>query len=335
MEAVGAGAVLLVRSVMARVMPVLGDEGASLFGDLDGYNRPLRPLRTPAHGDRYQDIDGFRDQFEKFKRIFSGSAPWNAKGHLFVVTGDSGYGKTSLRQRCAHWLREECGQAGCEVVVVDLSDEDWMDAASDVKLSRTRSCILDELRGHLGPDEIENIKSIDDVMISFRTLGTALRTRGLAQGKPHPIVLVVLLPGYPMLQEIERYYGLAREGIIFLAEIYDPRLAEDVTGKFAQRNMPFNKDSVEAHVLKLDVLKPGDDILVTDWLQSDVENCPNFANLEVKEALSILVDRQKVSMAGFMKMVTSALRYAIEEQKCEVTVAHIMAFYATSMYESK
>src|SRR6266496_3455810 len=67
------------------------------------YFQPLCPLDRPTDEDRYLAIDSSVEMFTKFTDSFDDPAAWMASGHLIVVTGDRGYGKTSLIQRCAYW----------------------------------------------------------------------------------------------------------------------------------------------------------------------------------------------------------------------------------------
>ena len=310
----------------------LRTEGASLLSEIDDYEKPLRPLRVPEHVDRYQAIDNFIEQFRKFTDIFSDPASWRTKGHLIVVTGDSGYGKTSLRQRCAFWMLSEYTHTHCEIVVVDLSDEYWKADTIDARLLRTRDWILADMAGRLDQKDIERIANIKDMMDSYRALGLALRTRGAAAGTPKPIVLVVLLPGYPQPEELTRYYGLTREGMVFIAEIFEKGAIESITEKIETRHEMFRRDSIAAHVLQLGVLKPGDDELLAMCLQSDLQNCPRLTNSQVAAYLNRLIKGRKIGMAQLMKLLTGALQYAITEQANEVTLDHIARYYENAFY---
>src|SRR5579859_6532054 len=105
--------------------------GDNLTVIFDDYTRPLCPLRIDAHLDRYLMIDSFEERLGAFQAAFAEPAGWIGQGHLVVVTGERGYGKTSLIQRCAAWLRDQAGGTGaigqprCRIVVVDLSDQGW------------------------------------------------------------------------------------------------------------------------------------------------------------------------------------------------------------------
>jgi hypothetical protein len=249
-----------------------------------------------------------------------------------VVTGDRGYGKTSLRQRCAFWLYSQYNQHNCEIAVVDLSDENWEPDTIDQQVLSVRRWILSNLDGRLDHDDLVRIGTNSDIVGSFNELGIKLRTRGIAKANPSPVVLLVLLPGYPSEEELKRYYSFAREGMIFMAEIFHPGAMQDITGKIRSRQDPFNRNIIDAHVLRLGTLKVGDDDLLMTWLQGDLQNCPSLANGEVRKKTNKLIQANKVSTSQFMKLLIGALKVAIEEQAVEVTNDHIYRFYETQLY---
>lgn len=301
---------------------------------IDDYDRPLRPLSVPEHMARYQAIDNFIEQFNEFKTALDDGADPSAKGHLFVVTGDRGYGKTSLRQRCAIWMLSEFSKnhPGCEVVVVDLSDEDWKGDTIEARVLRTRDCILEELTGPVASGDIGNIRTITDMADSFRMLGRRLRTRGAEDGKARPVIPVVLLPGYPVAAELEQYYKLVREGMVFIAEIFNPEVVRDVTEKVTKRYEGFERDGVRVRVLPLGVLKPGDDELLMKWIQADVRNCPQLTNAAVVADFNRLIQERKISVSRLMKLLIGVLRIAMAESKNEVTPDHIRMYYENQVF---
>lgn len=297
---------------------------------MDDYDRPLRPLSFPKHMARYQAVDNFIEQFAEFKALLNSGADPSAKGYLFVVTGDRGYGKTSLRQRCAFWMLSEFSQnhPNCEIVVVDLSDEDWVGDTIDKRVLRTRDCILDELSGPLEPGDIAHIKNETDMVESFRLLGRKLKMRGAADGQVRPVVSVVLLPGYPPTAELEKYYALAREGMVFIAEVFDPEVIRDITEKAAK----IERDAVRVRTLPLGVLKPGDDELLTKWIKADLENCPLLTNADVVAHFNRLVQERKISASRLMKLLIGVLRIAMNKSATEVTLDHIQMYYENQVF---
>ena len=325
------------RGRAGREARAMHNEGVSLPGGMDDCERPLRPLSVPEHVARYRSVDNFCAQFKEFKAAFADAANVKAKGHLFVVTGDRGYGKTSLRQRCAFWMRVEYAPShlDCEIVVVDLSDEDWKNDTSNMRIVRVRDWILDEMSGWLDPEDITRIRNFTDMFASFKALGTALRTRGAETGDPKPIVLVVLLPGYPSVVELEEYYRLAREGMVLLAEVLDVDATREITDKIDKSHENFRRDSIDAHVLPLGELKPGDDELLMARIQADLANCPAFSNGEVLASFKGLIQTRKVGVSQLMKLLIGVLENAMAEQANVVTVDHIIRYYNSLNYEPR
>jgi hypothetical protein len=322
----------LVRQSPVRALP---REGARLPDDIDDYDRPLRPLIVPGHESRYQKVDDFEVRFQKFQDIFVTPQALHSRGHLFVVTGDRGYGKTSLRQRCAFWLYSQYNQHNCEIAVVDLSDESWGLETVDQQVLSVRRWILSNLDdGRIDHNDILRIGSNSDIAESFNELGIKLRSRGIAKGNPSPLVLLVLLPGYPSEEELRRYFSFAREGIIFMAEIFGRDAIQDITEKINARQEPFRRNAVDAHVLPLGELKVGDDDLLMSWLETHLNNCPALTNGEVRDKLKKLVQAEKVSTSQFMRMLIGALKIAMDDHAAEVTSEHFYRFFQTQWISS-
>jgi energy-coupling factor transporter ATP-binding protein EcfA2 len=298
-------------------------EGDNLSGPADEYLQPLCPLRIHAHKDRYLSIDGYEERFKEFRTYFAEPVRWTDKGHLVVVTGDRGYGKTSLIQRCALWLQEEARQH-CEIVVVDLTDERWPATETEPdRLSRTLDWMLDALRHALQAHEVSMIKSHTDMMSSFRDLGRVLRLRKDGDGNAlPPIVLAVLLQGYPRPSEIARYYTLARPGTFFFAEMFD---REDIARLSAIWN-GFNRTDIDRHLLNMEVLKSGDARLLVDWIRREGGSWPEVPDEIIMEHFDGIT-KYKIGMAELAKLTWGTLGVAAAESAERVTVNHIARYY--------
>lgn len=321
------------RPVKRRAACVPLDKEASLSDEVSDYNLPLRPLRDHLHADRYQAIDGFNEQFARFRKVFDRPDAWQARGHLFVVTGDRGFGKTSLRQRCAYWMREEMRKEwkhpDCEVVVVDLSDEDWSSATSDLRLTLILDRVLDDLRYFLYKEDLSLIKGRPHIEDSFQKLDSLLKWRVGADGTRKPVVTVVLPPGYPDIKDIKQYYKLIREGMVFIVEIFSQDDIKAITENIDRRRDPFVLGRVNAHVMRLGELKRGDDKLLAQRLQKDLGNCPSLNNTETWNELGRLLNAgREVSASQMMKALTGAVKIAIEEGSGVVTGDHVKSFFA-------
>jgi energy-coupling factor transporter ATP-binding protein EcfA2 len=291
---------------------------------MDDCLKPLRPLRELSHAERYRPIDNYAVQFEKFIEIFNRQAAWIAKGHLFVVTGDRGYGKTSLMQRCAYWMTKERSQDYCEVIVVDISDEDWRKDDSEMRRTRVRDWILRELTGPLERDIIKEIYDQEDLLASFQILGHALSARKVEDIR-RPIVLIVLLPGYPTPDELREYYRISRPGMVFFAEMFDERHISFIANN---RMDWFKRAEVDAHLLQMGVLNPGDQELVTTWLQENLRNCPDITDPQVLQSLSTFLKNQKIGISALMSFILGAVRCTHDARARKVELEHIMANFA-------
>jgi energy-coupling factor transporter ATP-binding protein EcfA2 len=295
---------------------------------IDDYTRPLCPLKVAEHIDRYLNIDSFEERLKAFQADFADPADWIDQGHLVVVAGDRGYGKTSLIQRCAAWLRAEAlrpvagGQPPCRVVVVDLSDEGWaLDETVDVRMRRALERILSKLGNELGRDDRDRIEGGADPRDGFFELGELLAAKRAAAGA-RPIVLAVLLQGYPKSAEVGDYYRVAVPGMIFFAEVYQRADIADIT-----RMLPeFKRFSAEAHYFALDTLKAGDADLLAFWIRNAGISWPFLAGETVDLINNAFIPRG-VGMAQLTKLTWAAQRIARSEAATVVTTSHVAQYY--------
>jgi energy-coupling factor transporter ATP-binding protein EcfA2 len=285
-------------------------------------------LQTAGHIDSYISINHFDDQFRKFTAVFSDPAAWTEKGHLFVVVGDRGFGKTSLIQRCAFWLRQEHDDEQCDVVVVDLSDERWEAETIVTRAARVRRWILRYLEDHLDADSILRISQLLAEDDYYFQLSLQLAARMVA-GVRRPIVLAVLLPGYPSPTEIEHYYASAQRGIIFFAEVFDVGDTASISRKMVQ----FDRAGVDSCLLRLGTLKAGDVYLLAELITEGLPNTPVLQST-VLEQCDLLIRERQVGTAELMKLLTGMLRIAVAEGAAEVTVLHMVKYYADAVFDS-
>ena len=319
--------------LVRRRAPVPGrpPEGETLPGLADEYYLPLRPLSEPGHEGRYLAVDSSEERFSEFTAAFADPARWAAKGHLVVVTGDRGFGKTSLIQRCAAWLRD-AKQSHCRVVVVDLSDERWpAEDTEEERVGQTLDWVLDELRDVLHADEISQILQRPNISESFRDLERVLssqRDRNNNAPLP-PIALVILLPGYPRPVEVARYYTLARKGMFFFAELFD----KDDIEVFRGERPAFNRAGVDTHHLTLSVLKLGDATLLVDWIKREGGNWPDVPTA-IKDHFDSLVDEHKIGISELVRLAWGSLSVAANEAAIQVTHEHINRYYEMKIFAS-
>jgi GTPase SAR1 family protein len=288
------------------------------------YFQPLCPLDRPTDEERYLAIDSSVEMFTEFTDSFDNPADWMASGHLIVVTGDRGYGKTSLIQRCAYWLKSQQQQV-CEMVVLDLSAENWPPEAEDERIKRTFGRIIDKLRASLPDEEISKLKGhLHDINDSFYYLGQALKTgQSSVDLTAQSIALVVLLPSYPTASEVTRYYNLACPGTFFFAEIYD---VED-TRKVKSAIPSFNTGRTDIHHLAMSVLKSGDAKLIAAWIRNERPGQPELSNRVVRDRLESLIKQRKISVSELNRLAWGVLRFAAREAADRVTDKHFAQYY--------
>jgi energy-coupling factor transporter ATP-binding protein EcfA2 len=320
------------RAYGGRRLPVPGRprKGGTLPGRVDEYLLPLRPLSVPAHEKRYLAVDRSQERFSEFTVAFADPADWAVKGHMVVVTGDRGFGKTSLIQRCAAWLRNH-SQSHCRVVVADLSDERLSaEDTEDERIRQTLDLVLDELRNTLQADEISKIRGRPSVNESFRDLERVLSSRSDLNNVPEPpIELVILLPGYPRPAEVARYYTFARRGLFFFAELFD----KDDIEVFFQTRSAFNRVGVDIHHLALGMLKLGDATLLVDWIKSEGGNWPDVP-MAIKDYFDRIVDKYSIGISELARLAWGALCVAADESASGVTHEHISRYYEMEKFAS-
>jgi energy-coupling factor transporter ATP-binding protein EcfA2 len=291
-------------------------------------NRPLRPLRNLGTDEaRYLNIDSSHLRYEEFKAEFDQSCAWGDQGHLVVVTGERGYGKSSLIQRCAYWLKSVAeGQGALRVAVADLSDERWPKGEEEPdRLKMTLSEMLDALGDNIEADERRQIDRSSELWEKFRDLGRILAaTRRPEAGKP-PLVLVVLTQGYPKPAEIEQYYRFARPGMFFFAELWERDHISDVRRLIGE----FDRDEVTVRELPLDVLRPGDAERIVQAIRNENGSVPEVTPpMVAKMDENIIAAATGVGMRQFSLLIAGVLEIAAAKGAVEVTDDHLIQYFS-------
>lgn len=323
-------------AVMAQVRPPVRARlpgGGNLPGLVD-YRRPLCALSVPAHIHRYLKIDSFQERLEAFQAEFSDAADWTAKGHMVVVTGDRGFGKTSLIQRCAAWLEEQAehplptGQLPGRIFGVDLSDEGgWsLEETIDERMHRTLRRITAKLGNELDLDARLRIEAHANPRDGFYDLGQELERKRAAAAPG--IVLLVILQGYPKPAEVNDYYGLAVPGLIFFAEVYSEAYTNEIVGTRGEAGLlsESRRNSADPHHLALNTLKPGDARLLADWIRDTGAPWPILSG----DAVTLIDDEfisLGVGMAALTKMTWGVQGIARAESVTTVTVTHVAKYF--------
>lgn len=303
----------------------------------DDYLKPISPLRDKSDMDRHLPIGEVDGLFAAFRQIFDEHAAWTDYGHLFVVTGEKGYGKTSLIQRCAAWLETEAdSRKCCRIVPVDLSDSRWTRklAGEPPDLNERMYRTLDRVLGSL---EALNLLDIGrrteittryspelnrDCSEGFHELGEILSSRRDSSGLR--IVIQVLLQGYPTPDEVFAYYNASEKGMIFFAELFEERDIDRLAGDWRE----LDRIEVVPHRIALDALKPGDFRKISHWIRDHEGSWP-----AIPESIIGYVEKEYISsdagagMIELIRLVWGALKVARVAGVSEVTQDHIIKYY--------
>ncbi|WP_410614209.1 hypothetical protein [Amycolatopsis sp. lyj-109] len=194
-------------------------------GREDAPRSVLCPWREPDHAGLYVEIDNYAPAFQQFKDQFASPQLLKEACRLALVGGESGCGKSALRNMCAHWLEEELGKVGLQGKIFDLAKEvdalnQGLDGAViDIKARMGRVC--SGLVKKLAAGDFIEGSARDDLL-------------GPAAGAPHEVyaelaaamadkdredvVPILLLPASDMRAEVERYLQMPGSRIVFFAE---------------------------------------------------------------------------------------------------------------------
>lgn len=292
------------------------------------YTRPLCPLDGKFDMSRYLLLDGAEERFAEFQGFFADPGAWTA-GQVVVVTGEKGYGKTSLIQRCAAWLVAAAAEAGhCHVIPVDLSDEEWpSDELLEDRMNRTLDRILAKLGTRLIDKDHIRIGNRKGAADKFHELGEILSTRKVRLADEDlPLGVVVLLDGYPSPDTVEAFYRITKKGMFFFAEMFeeeDRRRAREFASAPWRRGAAYR-------ALELGALKPGDPDRFVEWVNSLNRNWPTVLP-EISDFFNRNFIPQGAGMGKLAKVFWGALDIAIEQNASELTDGHIAAYYAKSV----
>lgn len=161
----------------------------------------------------YVPVDNTENAYTDFKTAFSDPHASVTDGRLVTVTGDTGFGKTSLAHRCAHWLAGTGLPAkGAGGEIVDLQGED-VGSTLDERLKFVYELLVIRLepRLNLGPQSQDLSAYADRPALGYAKLSDLL---------PRTVVAIVLLPSATITGELPKYLRLAetRRNFVFFAE---------------------------------------------------------------------------------------------------------------------
>ncbi|MFC6084718.1 P-loop NTPase family protein [Sphaerisporangium aureirubrum] len=135
------------------------------------------------------------------------------RGRLVLVTGESGSGKSSLVNRCAHWLVQAVRESGWEATAVDLRGAEAAELSTRERIRLTFHRLVTFLPAASQglPHDHE-----DDPLSGYQALGrTMLEKRRLA---------VVLLPACELPAELLEYARFTAPGLVFFLESSYPEV---------------------------------------------------------------------------------------------------------------
>jgi hypothetical protein len=293
----------------------------------DDVLRPLSPLRFEEFDQkRYLPLDSTQDRFDEFTSAFARPERWTTKGHLIVATGDRGFGKTSLIQRCGAWLRDQAREKKhYEVVPVDLSDEGWAPRmAMNDRIEETLEFTLEALSKRIPAEQREDLRNLPSPRSKFRKLSSIISDRVDAEGKQQPpIIAVVLLRRYSSSDEVTEYYNFARKGLVFFAEAYEQ--IDDIKALKAQ----FNRIEANALLLELDALKAGDVAALVTRIRAEEGNLPAVPS-EIVDEIEQSFITSRMSAGELARMAWGSLRIAADRAAPELKSIHIAEYYRTT-----
>ncbi|MEW9554681.1 ATP-binding protein [Nonomuraea sp. NPDC050783] len=165
---------------------------------------PLCEWQAAAHTQLYVPIDNTEQAYQKFKEFFAFPGLDLTGGRLITIAGESGYGKTSLANRCAHWLTEN-RQRSPGVVKIDARGESPDDLLAVYRTAATK------VHASLGVPLAEGAARAHDARAGYQDLSGRML---------QDLVALVLLPPISSKRQLDEYEWLARHrgNFIFLTE---------------------------------------------------------------------------------------------------------------------
>lgn len=275
---------------------------------------------------RYLDLDGAAGQFTRFQEFFAEPESW-ADGHVVVVTGEKGCGKTSLAQRCADWAVRQAAETGrCHVVPVDLLGQEGPSGElCEDRMDRTLQEILRKLGTRLTGEERGRINGGGRAEDKFRELGAILADCTVPyEGAELPLGLVVMLDRYPKAEDMEAFYRIAGKGMLFFAEMFEEeecrRARESASGTWGNVSATYR-------VLELGALNDDDPEKFVSWVNGCGKGWP-WVRPEVTSYFKEKFIPQSVSISQMVKVFWGALDIAWERRDPELNMDHIAEYFA-------
>ncbi|MDS0135347.1 MULTISPECIES: hypothetical protein [unclassified Amycolatopsis] len=278
-------------------------------GREDAPRSVLCPWREPNHTELYVEIDNYAPAFREFKDQFASPQLLKEACRLALVGGESGCGKSALRNMCAHWLQEELGKVGLRGEIFDLAKEtdalnQGLDSAViDIKARMGRVC--SSLLKKLATGDFIDGSVRDDL------LGTAADAphevyaelaAAMADKDQEDVVPILLLPATDMRLEMERYLQMPGSRIVFFAE------AVMSTNELSHIGAGQNADMPPATV-SVGTLSPADvQLFITTRTEQRRKDCA-FPSLH-EELVEYLAAWPNTTVAGLQSHLTGVYDHA-------------------------
>ncbi|GII92017.1 hypothetical protein [Sinosporangium siamense] len=180
-------------------------------------SKALCPWVDETHEALYVDVDDVFNSFDAFTRAFGELGNIEVHGHVVLVTGSDGCGKTALVNKCVSWLHRRLLPKRNQPVIVDLFS--IFPEGDHRRRARTLfKALVHQLRADRGgfftTEEWNSLATVDpeeDLILSYRLLSGLL--------KKNKLIVLALMPRAKSEEEILELARLALNHIVFFAEI--------------------------------------------------------------------------------------------------------------------
>ncbi|WP_131742106.1 hypothetical protein [Actinomadura roseirufa] len=294
--------------------------------------RVLCPLVEADHMSYYVTMTCTETPFLAFQAEMpaasaNGAAPdvsaLTRRGHLVVVRGGDGVGKTALLNRCAHWLSIKLAMRdGFHFDFTRLYENDFGDRGAvghalriSTNLSALAEVRLEGRPGDLVSRRFQELKELrDNDRLRMTDVIDALQFLGLVLQQTGDRGFGVLLPPATSLAEVQSYVSLVPPGVVFFAEL--DHYAVDGTGRI-----------VPANDVKIVELPIGDRLSAQDVhaFVRDREKRAREAGIEFVPVAADAVDRlmsaldQQITIYQLQNSLVNATEKALADNADEVS----------------
>ncbi|MGH3244093.1 MAG: hypothetical protein ACRDNL_27195 [Spirillospora sp.] len=251
--------------------------------------RVLCPLIDDSHADYYVKLKNAEAEYERFRRRMGDKLSDLARrGHLVLVRGGEGAGKSALLNRCAYWLVEQ-GKERPKIHHTQLRENDIDDRGELDHALRIAKLLYSLVQLKLDEPSVNRLAPLFRDLEERRPVGPAYRQEPRApwlpesrEPPPRPlretdiidvlqflgrlieskgVCFLLVLPPAKSLAEVESYLRLVQPNLIFLTEL------DIVHGEGEPRNV-------------------SDAALIELWLEDPLsdDDIQEFLDIRLKEA---------------------------------------------------